>query len=539
MRASITFKLFLAILSACVIAAVAMGAAIRASFEFGFVDFMQEQAASEVATLERELETAYAQHGNWDFMRNQRQGPQPFDGAAPPGMPPDSDNATPPGIPGGFGMNGPGPNGPGPNDPNGPGNPFGLNDANGRIGPVGPNGSNGPSIGPGGPNAPIGLQANDGKALFFGPDAYGRSHPPRPPFSLYDAHMNLVTKAGPPPPPDAERHPLKFKGQIVGWIAVAGPAALINQAEIRFKDRQMQATWVIVGFTALLSAAMAIILARTLLTPIKRIVTATHRLAGGDYATRVPAKGSDELQMLASDFNRLAASLEKAEGDRRDFIADVSHELRTPLSVLRGELEAIEDGVRRPDAATITSLQAEVAMLSQLIDDLYELSLADIGQLSFEKVPLDLTPIVEASCDAFRERLAAKQIALEFESGVGHATLSGDPYRLTQLWKNLLENALRYTNAGGQVHVSIMEDDHALYVDVQDSFPPVPAPLLPHLFDRFFRVDPSRSRQSGGAGLGLALCKRIVETHGGTIEASRSPLGGLRVLVQLPRLHQQ
>ncbi len=530
MKASITFKLFLAILSACVIAAVAMGAAIRASFEFGFVDFMQEQAASEVAALKHELETAYAQHGNWDFMRNQRLGPPPFDGAAPPGMPPGPDNANPPDMPGGFGLNGPGPNGPngsnGPGGPADPGSPFGLSGANAPFGPTGPN------------NA-IAPQGNNGKAAFFGPNTPGRARPPHAPFSLYDAHMDLVTKAGPPPPTDAERHPLKVKGQIVGYIAVAGPAALINQAEIRFKDRQIQATWIIVGFTALLSAAMAIVLARTLLTPIKRIVTATHRLAGGDYATRIPAKGRDELQMLASDFNRLAASLEKAEGDRRDFIADVSHELRTPLSVLRGELEAIEDGVRRPDAATIASLQAEVAMLSQLIDDLYELSLADIGQLSFEKVPLDLTPIVEASCDAFRERLAAKQITLEFESGVGRATLSGDPYRLTQLWKNLLENALRYTNAGGQVHVSISEDDHALFVDVQDSFPPVPAPLLPHLFDRFFRVDPSRSRQSGGAGLGLALCKRIVETHGGTIEASRSPLGGLRVLVQLPRLHQQ
>ncbi|WP_322052014.1 ATP-binding protein [Paraburkholderia bannensis] len=530
MKASITFKLFLAILSACVLAAVAMGVAIRASFEFGFVDFLQEQATTELASLEHELETAYAQHGNWDFMRNRMQGPQPFD-AAPPGEPPVM------GEPNGPGPNGPGSNepGPGPNDPNAPPGFNGFNGPNSSNSPNGSNGSNGPN-GATGPNGPPG---NAGNAPPFGPDGSGRSRPHRPPFSLYDAHMNLVTKAGPPPPPDAVRHPLKVNGQIVGWIAVTGPAALINQAEIRFKDRQVQATWIIVGFTALLSAAMAIVLARTLLTPIKRIVTATHRLAGGDYATRVPAKGSDELQMLASDFNRLAASLEKAEGDRRDFIADVSHELRTPLSVLRGELEAIEDGVRRPDAATIASLQAEVAMLSQLIDDLYELSLADIGQLSFEKVPLDLTPIVEASCDAFRERLAAKQIALEFESGVAHATLSGDPYRLTQLWKNLLENALRYTNAGGQVHVAITEDDHALYVDVQDSFPPVPAPLLPHLFDRFFRVDPSRSRQSGGAGLGLALCKRIVETHGGTIEASRSPLGGLRVLVQLPRLHQQ
>ncbi|WP_322045615.1 ATP-binding protein [Paraburkholderia sp. J67] len=516
MKASITSKLFLAIFCACVLVAVAMGVAIRASFEFGFVDFLQEQEASDITSLQRELEAAYAQHGNWDFMRNLMQGPPPDEGVPLPGEPPGPGDAGPPG---------------------GPGGPGGQTGPNGQIAPGGPGGPNGAN-GANSAGGPDGMRPDARTDSPFGPDAE-RARPHRPPFRLYDADMKLVTRAGPPPPPDAVRHPLKFNGKVVGWIAVTGPAALINQAEQRFKDRQIQATWIIVGFTALLSAIMAIVLARTLLTPIKRIVTATHRLAGGDYATRVPAKGRDELQMLASDFNRLAASLEKAESDRRDFIADVSHELRTPLSVLRGELEAIEDGVRRPDAATIASLQAEVAMLSQLIDDLYELSLADIGQLSFEKVPLDLAPIVEASCDAFRERLAAKQIALQFESRDAHATLSGDPYRLTQLWKNLLENALRYTNAGGRVHVAITANDHAVQVDVQDSFPPVPTPLLPHLFDRFFRVDPSRSRQSGGAGLGLALCKHIVEQHGGTIEASRSPLGGLRILVQLPRLYTQ
>ncbi|MEM5400048.1 ATP-binding protein [Paraburkholderia unamae] len=480
MKVSVTSKLFLAILSACVLAAVAMGVAIRTSFEFGFVDFLQEQSASELAALQQELEASYTQHGNWDFARESTQDRPPFDGGPPPGAPP------------------------------GDGRP---------------------------PDAPGGFHSDDGNGVPLAPGLAGRPRPFRPPYTLYDANMKRVTSAGPPPPPDAVRHPLRVKGQTVGWIAVAGPNSLINQAEQRFKDRQLQATWIIVGFTALLSAAMSIILAHMLLTPIKRIVTATHRLAGGDYATRVPAKGRDELQMLASDFNRLAASLEKAESDRRDFIADISHELRTPLSVLRGELEAIEDGVRRPDTATIASLQSEVAMLSQLIDDLYELSLADIGQLSFEKVPLDLVPIVEAACDVFRERLAARDIALEFDPDDAHATLSGDPYRLTQLWKNLLENALRYTNAGGRVRLSVTSNDNDIHVDVQDSFPPVPAPLLPHLFDRFFRVDPSRSRQSGGAGLGLALCKHIVEQHGGTIEASRSPLGGLRILVQLPRLH--
>ncbi|MFP6561610.1 ATP-binding protein [Paraburkholderia sp. B3] len=484
MKITTTSKLFFAILGACVLVAVASGIAVRLSFDYAFVDFLQEQSEPDIRAIEQELEASYAQHGNWDFLRQEAQ-----DRGRPPmamGAPPDL-----------------------------------------------------PSEVAGGPRGPEGLPppGNDG-----GPsprDFAGRAQPPRPPFTVYDTHRKPVTSEGPPAPPDSARRALVVAGHTVGWLAVAGPAALVDSAGQRFKQREAQATWIIVGFTILLSAAISILLARILLAPVKRIVGATHRLAGGDYATRVSETGGDELQTLASNFNQLAQSLEKNERMRRDFIADISHELRTPLSVLRGELEAIEDGVRRPDAATLASLQAEVGMLNQLIDDLYELALADIGQLSFEMVSLDVVPVVEAACDAFRERLAARSIALEFEAegGSGETAISGDPYRLTQLCKNLLENALRYTNAGGLARVAIRTAEDTVIVDVQDSYPPVPDPLLPHLFERFFRVDSSRSRQSGGAGLGLALCKHIVQRHNGTIEASRSPLGGLRILVRLPRLN--
>jgi two-component system, OmpR family, sensor histidine kinase BaeS len=482
MKITTTSKLFLAILGACVLVAVALGIAVRLSFEYAFVDFLQERSEPEIRAIEQELEASYAQHGNWDFLRQQAPdgGHPPMDMGAPPDMPP------------------------------------------GAVG---------------GPRGPGGMPPSGGDGGPLSGDFAGRPQPPHPPFTVYDTHMKLVASEGPPAPPESKRRALVVAGQTVGWLAVAGPGALVDSAGQRFKERQAQATWVIVGFTILLSAAISILLARILLAPVKRIVGATHRLASGDYATRVSETGGDELQRLASNFNLLAQSLEKNERMRRDFIADISHELRTPLSVLRGELEAIEDGVRRPDAATLASLQAEVGMLSQLIDDLYELALADIGQLSFEMVSLDVVPVVEAACDAFRERLAARSIALEFEAGGGEATISGDPYRLTQLCKNLLENALRYTNAGGIARVAIRTAEDAVFIDVQDSYPPVPEPLLPHLFERFFRVDSSRSRQSGGAGLGLALCKHIVQRHGGIIEASRSPLGGLGILVRLPRLN--
>ncbi|WP_118181576.1 ATP-binding protein [Paraburkholderia phosphatilytica] len=525
MKLGITSKLFLAISAACILVAVAMGVAVRLSFQRGFIDYLGAQAAAGTEQLSRGLETEYAKHGNWDFLRNNQsawnalvartvlgtrsgngsnggfqrrfgppganngndQGPPSGDFQGPPGGPP----GPPPGAP----LDGP----PGP-PPDFAGGGNGGNNANGGPG-NGPPDRFGPGFGPG---------------------------PERtPPTALYDTQMQRVAGNGPPPMPDARREAVTVNGQTVGWLVVASPSNLLYAADRQFQSQQVRATWIIVGFAALLAAAFAMVLARLILAPIRRVVLATHRLASGDYSARVPEAGGDELHQLAVDFNQLANSLDKAARARRDFIADISHELRTPLAVLRGELEAIEDGVRSPDKTTIASLQSEVAMLSQLIDDLYELSLADIGALSFEKVPVDVAPLVESAAEAFRERLASRNLALETHFGDEPALMSGDPHRLTQLLKNLLENAVRYTDPGGKVRVAVTADADLVQIDVQDSFPAVPEPMLPHLFDRLFRVDASRSRQSGGAGLGLALCQHIVREHGGTITAMRSPFGGL------------
>jgi len=273
------------------------------------------------------------------------------------------------------------------------------------------------------------------------------------------------------------------------------------------------------------------------LAPVKRLMFATHRLAGGDYTTRVAAGRRDELDRLAGDFNVLADSLQRAERSRRDFIADISHELRTPLAVLRGELEAIEDGVHAFDRHSLASLQTEVAMLNKLIEDLYELSLSDVGALSYRKVPADIGQLVRASVEAMRESFRAKQITLsltlpepsaqESTNGAAGMIFQVDPARFVQLLKNLLLNSLRYTDPGGSVCVSVTVVPRGWQLDIQDSLPGVPAEALPHLFERLYRVDESRSRQSGGAGLGLALCRAIVTAHGGTTIARPSPLGGV------------
>jgi two-component system sensor histidine kinase BaeS len=196
----------------------------------------------------------------------------------------------------------------------------------------------------------------------------------------------------------------------------------------------------------------------------------------------------------------------------------------------------LQDGVRSLSPDALQSLQAEVGALAALVDDLHELAVADIGGGQYERVEVDVAAVVRATLHAFRERFAARGLAVGTAGLPDDAVLVvGDARRLTHLCNNLFENTLRYTDAGGRVDVALRRGTDAVELDLQDSAPGVPAPLLPRLFERLFRVESSRSRALGGSGLGLALCRSIVEMHGGDIRASASPLGGLRIVVRLPR----
>jgi Signal transduction histidine kinase len=302
----------------------------------------------------------------------------------------------------------------------------------------------------------------------------------------------------------------------------------------RFQAEQWQASSLVALVVITLATIAAWLLARALLAPVKRIAGATRKLADGDYSTRVLASGSDELGRLVDDFNRLGNALEKNETLRRHFMADVSHELRTPIAILKGELEAIEDGVRPVNPETIKSLQAEVTRLGKLVDDIHDLSLADVGGLSFRFGDVNLEPLVHEVIDASRSTLDARRIRCEVSAPAQEVVVRGDPHRLRQLFTNLLANSMRYTHEGGILRVALRRSDNRGVVDWEDSEPGVPADALPRLFDRFFRVEHSRSREGGGSGLGLAICKSIVDAHGGCIDAQGSALGGVRVQVQLP-----
>ena len=352
--------------------------------------------------------------------------------------------------------------------------------------------------------------------------------------ALLDEHKKRVN-GYPDIGDDALLRPIVVADKTVGWLAVTPFQSVTEAGGERFQQYQLRTSLVMGAFSLVLAMLIAWWIARTLLEPVKRVAAATHRLASGDYSSRVAVASNDEVGQLARDFNQLAYTLERNEQMRREFMADVSHELRTPLSVLRGELEAIEDGVRTLNQGSMKSLQGEVSMLSKLVDDLYELSLADVGALTYRKSACALDQLLQASVSMFQERLNDRHLRVELDLPPQPLELLADANRLQQLFSNLLENTVRYTDPNGLIRIRAVVDRTHVCIDFIDSGPGVSAEQLPRLFERFYRGESSRNRASGGAGLGLAICHNIALAHGGSLSAAHSPLGGLWLTLRLPR----
>jgi two-component system sensor histidine kinase BaeS len=268
--------------------------------------------------------------------------------------------------------------------------------------------------------------------------------------------------------------------------------------------------------------------------PIRALVHGAGLLGEGQFDVRVPARRSDELGELARVFNQLAARLEDTERARRQWVADTSHELRTPLAVLRAQLEALADGVRPVTRENLALLLRQARALDMLVNDLYAMARADVGQLPYRRVPLDAWALVEDLWQDFTGRFGHQRLQATRMAPDGRASVLADGDRLRQVFSNLLENSARYTAPGGRIELAGTITGGTLQIQLDDSAPGVPAPLLDRLGERFFRVEPSRSRQHGGAGLGLALSRQLIEAQGGSLAFAPSPLGGLRVTVTLP-----
>jgi two-component system sensor histidine kinase BaeS len=350
-----------------------------------------------------------------------------------------------------------------------------------------------------------------------------------PRLMLFDAQRDQLI-GRPEAAAKAVLKPIVLERKTVGYLGYLPRPEILESIERLYLRRQHGAF----GAIALGMLAAALLLGAGLSTwlagRIHRLAGATHSLIRGNYGVRLQPKGHDELARLASDFNTLAQTLEAARRARQQWIADIAHELRTPLSILRGEIEALEDGVRPLTQEAVGSLAHEAGRLARLVEDLHTLSLSDLGALSYHMEPVDLAELVRETLEGQQRALADKGLKLEL-SVPPDAMIRGDEGRLAQVLGNLLQNSLRYTDAPGVLAVRVERDGRVIW---EDSPPGVPEEDLPRLTERLFRVEGSRNRASGGSGLGLAIARAIVRAHGGTLTAAASPLGGLRVELAFP-----
>jgi len=288
----------------------------------------------------------------------------------------------------------------------------------------------------------------------------------------------------------------------------------------------------------LIAVAIALImtffLSRRTLAPVKALTSAAKRLGRGDFSQRVQVKDRSELGELANTFNSMASDLERAEQLRQNMVADIAHELRTPLSNIRGYLEAIRDGMIKPDADTIRSLNEEATLLSRLVEDLHELSLAEAGEIKLVCQVENIAELIKQTVAEVQAQATAKGLLVSVDLPDNLPPVNIDPHRISQVLRNLLENAVAHTVRGDAITVTARQKDKYVEVSVTDTGEGIPAEDLPNIFERFYRVDKSRTRATGGTGLGLTITKRLVEAHGGRIEA-HSELGqGSRFVFTLP-----
>lgn len=490
---SLFAKILLAQVTAVVLALVVMMLITRTSIDRGFVDFLERQESAVLDHLAPALGELYTARGGWQFLRDEpdswrrvlRQTRR-----AQPG-PEEPAEADSPGRPA--------------HDQRGPGAH--------RSGP------------------PL---ADDGLHWLRSFDRLRL----RDRLFLLDEQRQLLAGARVTDPGDLPLAAVTAGGAAVGWIGFLPMREGLPPEAQRFLQGQLRILMISLLVALGLAALLAFALARHLSRPVRQLDATVRDLSRGHYERRARVSSKDEIGHLADNVNRLAQSLEKNRSARQRWMADIAHELRTPLAILKGEVEALADGLRQPDRSVLASLAEEIDQLSVLVDDLQSLALADAGALNLQQEPLDLGALARQVCDTFRDRLAERGISLDF-AAPGRVIVTADPQRLRQLLNNLLENCARYVAARGRVRVSVATaypaaDRAVAELLVEDSGPGVSGSQLERLFERFYRVEEGRSRAGGGSGLGLAICRSIAEAHGGRIGAVRSGMGGLAIHLTLP-----
>jgi two-component system, OmpR family, sensor histidine kinase BaeS len=322
---------------------------------------------------------------------------------------------------------------------------------------------------------------------------------------------------------------------VLGYIGLNAPLSSETASDAFFLRRQYMSLGLSALIAVLVSAAAAFLVARQILIPIRQLELGAKTMAAGDYTARIAQDREDELGQLIGHYNALAATLERTDKAEREWISNTSHELQTPLATLRAQIEAVQDGIRQPDAQTLAGMHAAMMRLSRLAQDIKTLSHSREGGLLTAFDAEDLSRILREAVETAQPQLAAKEISLDLALP-DTLPFACDRLRMRQVIDNLLQNTVRYTNTPGRVRLRLQDASGTVQLIMDDTPPAPPQADLPRLFDRFYRAENSRSRAYGGSGLGLSVCKAIVEEHGGTITAEPSDMGGLRIIITLPKV---
>jgi len=328
--------------------------------------------------------------------------------------------------------------------------------------------------------------------------------------------------------------PLIVEGNVVGTYYNIG-VRTENRPPLPGQITRLYNSLIFASLGAVLaSVLLGVLLARSLTRTLRELTAATKKVAKGDLEQQVPIRSNAELGELAASFNQMSADLTQSRDLRRQMTADIAHELRTPLTVVLGHTEALSEGQLPPDPQTFDIIYDETKRLNRLVEDLRTLSLSDAGELHLNRQRISPTDLLERAAAARKSEANSKEIMLEIEPPSELPDVNIDPDRVTQVLVNLLDNALRYTPAGGMITLSATQIQEGVAIAVKDSGPGISAEDLEHLFERFYRGDKSRQREQGGSGLGLAIAKSLVESQGGRIRVESQLGEGATFIIELP-----
>ena len=372
------------------------------------------------------------------------------------------------------------------------------------------------------------VQQPTGKKQFIQmPDRLGLSSR----LSLYDAKRRFVV--GEASDEQISYRPIMVENQVVGYLGLKPVLDQDDALSINFFSNQKRYLFLVYGLSILASLIAALLLATYFKKPIQRLLNGTRELTRGNYQHQVKVKRNDELGDLSNELNQLAVILDQHETSRRQWVADTSHELKTPLAVLQAQIEAMQDGIRKPTPEHFASMLAQVTSLKKLTQDLAALAQADAQQLQFYYATVNPWDVVQQELMNFQPKFEQADLKVIIEGDGAEVDLDLD--RFKQIVANLLSNSIRYTEAGGQVHIHTEQNEKEWTLYVDDSPFGLTDEQLARIGERFYRVDDSRTRATGGTGLGLALSCKITQAMGGSLSFAHSPLGGLRCKLSFPK----